>query len=255
MLDKYPKIRPSMSNELAKIYVSYYRDNRAGNTLATSVAKKMESWLHRKVAKDVSLNDTCKATLEIGGGTLNQLQYEPELGPYDIIEPFKELYEGSKLLSRIRNVYSDISDIPDNQHYDRITSIATFEHICNLPDVIAKAGLLLKEQGSLRVSIPSEGTFLWALGWKLTTGPEFRIKYGLDYGELMRYEHVNTAREIEWLLSYFFKSIRYSVLGLTKNISFYQYFECMQPDLERCCTYLNQIESLKGDRNTCITNH
>ncbi|GAH28860.1 unnamed protein product, partial [marine sediment metagenome] len=31
-------------------------------------------------------------------------------------------------------------------------------------EVIAKAGLLLMPDGMLRVSIPSEGTLLWALG-------------------------------------------------------------------------------------------
>ena len=240
-----------MSDELAAIYVSYYKENRGGNTLATSIAQKMDSWLHRQVAKDVSSERTHKETLEVGGGTLNQLQYEPEVGPYDIVEPFKELYEGSGLLGRVRNAYSDIGEIPENQRYDRITSIATFEHICNLPEVIAKTGMLLKEQGSLRVSIPSEGTFLWALGWKLTTGPEFRIKYGLDYGALMRFEHVNTAQKIEDLLCYFFKGIKSSVFGLTKGISFYQYFECTHPDLERCRAYLQRVDSLK-DKNTYV---
>ena len=63
--------------------------------------------------------------------------------------------------------------------------------------VIALCGLLLKPQGQLRVAIPSEGTILWKLGWKMTTGVEFKWKYGLDYGTLMRYEHVNNAQEIE----------------------------------------------------------
>ena len=114
--------------------------------------------------------------------------------------------------------------VPDNQRYDRITSIASFEHICNLPEVIAKSGLLLKPGGVLRTSIPSEGTCLWSLSWKLTTGIEFRIKYGLDYGILIKHEHVNSAREIEELLCYFFKNTKCIVFGLSKKLSFYQFY-------------------------------
>src|SRR5262249_55975161 len=151
-------------------------------TAASSLSQRMESWLHKQVAKDVLDSRGEKVTLEIGAGMLNQLRYEPVVGHYDIVEPFRELYEGSADLKRIRNIYNDIAEVPGNYRYDRITSVATFEHICNLPEVIAYCGLLLADNGKLRVSIPSEGTLLWTLGWKLTTGLEFRIKYGLDYG-------------------------------------------------------------------------
>lgn len=68
-------------------------------------------------------------------------------------------------------------------------------------------------------SIPSEGTFLWKLGWKMTTGLEFKINYNLDYGKLMKYEHVNTAEEIEQILEYFFSEVSCKVFGLSKEIS------------------------------------
>jgi len=197
----------------------------------------MESWLHKQVAKDMLVTHTRKVTLEIGAGTLNQLPYEPEVGPYDIVEPFRELYEGSPDLNRIRNIYTDISEIPENNWYDRITSVATFEHICDLPEVIAHCGLLLANNGRLRVSIPSEGTLLWTLGWKLTTGLEFRLKYGLDYGVLMKHEHVNTAAEIEKLLRCFFKEVECSVFGLTPSFSFYQFYSCGDPVIERCSQF------------------
>jgi hypothetical protein len=201
----------------------------------------MESWLHTQVAKDISRTTQPKSTLEIGAGNLNQLKYEPNGCQYDIIEPFDELYKGSTLLGRIRDTYSDINQVPQSNRYDRITSIATFEHICNLPEVIARSALLLANGASLRVSIPSEGTFLWALGWHLTTGLEFKLRYGLDYGRLMAYEHVNTAAEIECILRHFFSSIRGNVFGLSKAVSLYQFFECRDPDLHKCNMYLNNL--------------
>ena len=229
-----------MPKDIQDIYISSYKLNREGKTVASSLSQKLESWLHKQVAKDVVEQEAEKMTLEIGAGTLNQLHYEPEAGPYDIVEPFKELYEGSPFLKRIRNVYSDIKEVPVRYKYDRITSIAAFEHICNLPEVIAKCGLLLKQHGMLRVSIPNEGSLLWELGWRLSTGLEFRLKYGLDYGWIMRHEHVNKANEVEGHLEYFFKNVKCRVLGISKSLSLYRFYCCRYPTIERCSKFLGK---------------
>ena len=235
MLENFPKVRPALPKEIQDIYSTHYRSNREGQTTASSLAQRMESWLHRQVASDVTnLNDANKVTLELGAGTLNQLKYEPLVQAYDIVEPFTGLYKDSPVLGRVRNIYSDISEIPNRSYYDRITSVATLEHVCNLPEVIARSGLLLAENGVLRASVPSEGTWLWTLGWKLTTGLEFKLKHGLDYGQLMKHEHVNTADEIEEVLEYFFKDIRCKVFGLSKSVSIYRYYECRFPKNDRC---------------------
>jgi len=234
MFDQFPKTRPELPEEIAKIYTIHYRENRQGKTRASFWAQRMESWLHKKVANDIVKDHGKKTTLEIGAGTLNQMKYEPQVGPYDIVEPFKELYSGSPFLKRVRTIYSDIAEVPQLNKYDRIISAATFEHICNLPAVVARCGLLLEPNGQLRVSIPSEGTFLWKLGWRLTTGLEFRLRYGFDYGLIIKHEHVNVAAEIEDLLRYFFSDIKYSFLGLAKSFSLYQFYECKNPKMERC---------------------
>ena len=98
--------------------------------------------------------------------------------------------------------------------------------------------MLLKKDGVLRASIPSEGTFLWALGWKLTTGLEFRLKHGLDYSLLLKYEHVNNAAEIEEVLEYFFADVRCRVFGISRGLSIYQFFACARPKLGRCREHL-----------------
>ena len=202
MFNNFPKIRPPLPEAFKVIYKEQYKSNRNGEGKASSLAQKMEAWLHKKVAADVSQHHQLK-TLEIGAGTLNQLLYE-ESTHYDIVEPFHELYTDSPVLDKVKNVYHDIDEVNLDQQYDRITSIATFEHITALPKVVAKACILLADNGTLRTSIPNEGTFLWKLGWQATTGLEFKLKYGLDYGILMKHEHVNTAREIEEVLHYFF---------------------------------------------------
>ena len=124
--------------------------------------------------------------------------------------------------------------------YDRIVSIATLEHLLALPRVIAVAAVPLKPRGSMRVAIPSEGSFAWRLGWSLTTGLEFRLKYGLDYGVLMRHEHVNTWREIRAALAYFFSDVKTSAFGISPALSFYQFYECRNPSLAKCEAFLSE---------------
>lgn len=237
MFENFPKTRSVLPPEFQAIYADQYKENRDGGSKASGLAQKLESWMHRKVGADVASGHE-RSTLEIGAGTLNQLPYEHKSNPYDIIEPFHSLFESSPYRGRIRNVYDDISEIPAETRYDRIISIAAFEHICNLPEVIARSGLLLAEGGNLRCGIPSEGTIMWKLGYTFSTGLEFKRKYGLDYEVLMRHEHVNTAREIEEVLKYFFADVTGSVFGLAKAVSFYQFYACRQPNLDRCSSYL-----------------
>lgn len=239
MFHNFPKNRPPLPKEIEDIYSSHYMSNRGGKTIAASLSQKMESWLHKQVANDVlKQQNSIKNTLELGAGTLNQLQYEPTSKAYDIVEPFANLYQKSPFLDKIRNIYADISEIPNNIYYDRITSVATLEHVCNLPEVIARSGLLLSKKGVLHASIPSEGTWLWTLGWKLTTGLEFKLRYGLNYDLLMKHEHVNTAQEIEEVLKYFFSDVKCKVFGISKSISLYRYYECHNPKINRCHNFL-----------------
>lgn len=236
MLSKYPKTRSKLSEDYQKIYNEHYYNNREGQTSASFITNMMESWLHKKVAKDLS-NNNDKSTLEIGAGTLNQLNYE-NTKPYDIIEPFTALYKNSKYLHKVNNIYNDIDEIETSQKYDRITSIATFEHITDLPKVVAKTCQLLKSGGTLRVSIPNEGTFLWKLGWKITSGLEFRLKYKLKYETLLKHEHVNNANEIEDVLKHFYSNIKCSCFGLSRGFAFYRFYECSEPRINAAEEYL-----------------
>ena len=238
VLGKFPKKREELPSEFRSIYESHYKKNRKGETGATSLSMKLERWLHVKVAEDVQdVANSDLETLEIGAGTLNQLQFEPFVQNYDIVEPFVELYRDSVTLKRVRETYLDINEIPQGIRYDRITSVAVFEHILNLPEIVAKTCILLKKGGAMRVAIPNEGTILWDLG-TMVTGYEFKRLYGLNYQILMKYEHVNTANEIETVLKYFFNSISSKVFGINRKLAFYRFFKCTGPDLGKAYQYL-----------------
>ena len=242
LFSEFPKKRTPLPPEYAAIYLQHYRNSREGNSQILGLAKWAESWMHRKVAEDVSQAPP-KSTLEIGAGTLNQVPYEPHSNPYDIVEPFQELYRSSPHRPRIRNIYADISEVPPGTTYQRVTSIAALEHVCDLPQLVARSALLLESGGVFRAGIPSEGTILWRLGWRTTTALDFRARYNLDYEVLMKYEHVNTASEIESVLRFYFADVRSSVFGLAKSLSFYQFYACSAPRLDRC----HKIIARNGD--------
>jgi hypothetical protein len=227
IIDSFPRKRSVLSSKYQKVYVSHYKSNRNGDTSASLLAQRMEAWMHKKVAADLIGDDIRIQTLEIGAGTLNQLKYEP-ITTYDIIEPFKELFINSTEINKVNHVYNDIRNVK-NKKYDRITSIAVFEHITDLTFVVAKTCLLLANNGTLKVAIPNEGTILWKMGWMFTTGLEFRLKYNLKYSTLLYHEHVNNATDIEMVLKYFYSDIKCSVFGLNKKFGFYRYYECKNP--------------------------
>ena len=76
MFDQFPKSRPPLPADIEAIYSAHYKSNREGETTASSLAQRMESWLHKQVSKDVSGVDAPGLrTLELCAGTLNQLQH------------------------------------------------------------------------------------------------------------------------------------------------------------------------------------
>lgn len=232
LLARFPKTRPTLPPKLAAIYTRQYLENRSGETPAASLSQRLERWLHLQVAADVKGAQTPPATLELGAGTLNQLAYEPAGGAYDVIEPFKALFADSPLLGGVRDAYDDIREISLDHRYGRVTSVASLEHICDLPFVLARAARLMTSEGMLRAAIPSEGGFLWALGWMATTGLEFRLRHGLDYGLLMAHEHVNSAREVETLVRALFEDVQIKSFGVGRQLSLYRFLCARRPRLD-----------------------
>jgi hypothetical protein len=231
VLARFPKERPALTPEIEAIYLAQYRENRSGRTPAASAAQRLERWMHRQVAADLA-GGAPKSTLELGAGMLNQLPYEPAGAPYDIVEPFRELYADAPDRGRLREVFADIAEAPAGRRYQRITSIAALEHMCDLPLVLARAARLLEAGGCLRVAYPAEGGFLWTVGWMFTTGLEFRLRHGLDYGIMMRHEHVNRAAEIEALVRALFGEVRIKSFGLGRQLSLYRFLEARRPRLD-----------------------
>lgn len=205
-----------------------------GGAGVEGLAQRAEAWVHRQVARHRD-----RPVLELGAGTLNHMRYERGVGPYDIVEPFVDLYRDRPGLAGIRTRYSTLADIPVDCRYRRIISIAVPEHMTDLPAELARACLLLEPGGLFQAAIPSEGGFLWGLAWRCTTGLAYRLRTGLDYGVLMRHEHVNRAPEIISLVRHFFADVRLRRFpSPLHNMIVYAYIEARRPRLDVCHQFL-----------------
>ncbi len=245
ILRSFPRQRPTLPGVYASLYEDEYRRNRKGLTFLSRLVAGLESWMHRKVSSASKSGDRL---LEIGGGTLNHVSYELDC-IYDVVEPFEALYRDSASLNRINRMYSSLKDIPADSRYDRILSIAVLEHVDDLPFCFAKMGVLLGKNGMGQHAIPSEGAFLWGLGWRCTTAISYYLRNGLPYGPLMRWEHINSAKEIELLARYFYSDIHVRRFPASLfHFSFYSYLELRNPRLERCMSLL-QSRSVNGQNN------
>jgi SAM-dependent methyltransferase len=234
ILARYPKVRPPLPSDYARVYEREYKLNRDGGSFITHISSGLESWMHRRVA-----TGRAGDVLELGAGTLNQLSYEPANSGYDVVEPFEALYRGSADLARVRAVYADLSEVPAGQRYSRVTSVAVLEHLDDLPAIVARSGSLLRSGGVFQAGIPSEGGLLWTLAWKTTTGVAYWLRNRLDYGVLMRHEHLNTAAEIEAVVRYFFAGVRVARFPFPlRQLSFYSYLEAREPRLARIAEFL-----------------
>jgi hypothetical protein len=207
VLRSYPRRRPSLTPRHIARYREEYVQNRSGANPLAALVLWLESWMHRKVASTAHPNSR---TLELGAGTLNHLPYEPLVTTYDVVEPFEDLFRRSPLLPRIRNAFGDISAVPPDRRYDRVISIATLEHLTDLPWIVALSALHLDYDGTFAATVPSEGKLLWAIAWRSTTAVAYRLRTGAAYEPLVRYEHVNTVDDVATVLGIFFDTIAVS---------------------------------------------
>ncbi len=228
LLRSYPRSRPALPEPHRRIYEEEYRLNREGEKAIEGLAKRLEAWMHRRVA-----TGPAGPVLEVGAGTLNHLRFESEHEEYDVVEPFAALYENSPRRRLVRRIYDHLSEVPSEPGYARIISVAVLEHLQNLPGDIARCCQLLAPGGVFQAGIPSEGGFLWRLGWRSTTGVAYWMRNHLDYGALMRHEHLNSAPEIIAVARLLFEDVKVARFPCPlHHLSLYAYIEARRPRLD-----------------------
>ncbi len=216
----------SLPPRYQKIYKEFYLDYSNANNFFRKLSLLIERWYHLQAYAD---HPIAYSILEIGAGNLNHVKFEKSFKFYDVVEPKEFLLNSAedKYKSLIRNRYKDISEIPKNISYDKIIAIAVIEHIEDLNFLLNTVSKHLNSDGSFLIEIPAEGEFLWWLGWRLTTGIGFWLKYKLDYGIILRYEHINNVEKIfEEINKYFLIEKVKSFPFKFKNGRLYIHIKC-----------------------------
>src|SRR5215471_6670408 len=116
ILSSFPKVRPELTEPYRKIYIEHLRRNREGLSPASALSQKMESWMHRRVARDNAVRKARSTTLEIGAGNLNHVPYEPDSEIYDVVEDLIELPEKSPHWHSIRHAYRNVDEIQNEKY-------------------------------------------------------------------------------------------------------------------------------------------
>jgi SAM-dependent methyltransferase len=94
-------------------------------------------------------------------------------------------------------IEGDICCLPfASSSLDGIFALAVLEHLYYLEHAIDEIHRVLKPDGKLVVSIPTEGGYFWNIGRKLTTDRYFSRKYGINHAHVARITHCNTAKKV-----------------------------------------------------------
>jgi len=151
-------------------------------------------------------------TLEIGAGLGEHINYE--LLSTDQEKNYYALELRENMAEQIRRDFPRINTlVGDCQselgfkagYFDRILAIHVLEHLPNLPRFIEEAYRLInKENGSLIVVIPTEGSPAYTLARKLSAERLYKKHFGGDYSWFYKREHINLAPEIIEELEKFF---------------------------------------------------
>ena len=70
----------------------------------------------------------------------------------------------------VKKIFSSLEEISEDQKYEKIVTVATLEHLVDLPKEIKICKKLLKKKGKLEVAIPCEGKLHLNLGGCLRLG-------------------------------------------------------------------------------------
>jgi SAM-dependent methyltransferase len=91
--------------------------------------------------------------------------------------------------------------------FERVINVYNLEHLVHLDFALEEARRVMRDDGELLVSVPTEGGAAWAFGRRLTTARHFRGD-GLDYLRANAIDHCNCVWQIEKALSRHFRSVK-----------------------------------------------
>ena len=192
----WPKTRSELTPEQVAVMDDWY-NNFLGDVLPGKFGW-IDRFNHTYAARSARVGGR---TLEIGPGNGSHISFEKieNLDEYVALELRESLsHQISGSHANLRVVVGDCQkhlDFADDT-FERVLAIHVLEHLDNLPAALDEIERVLKPSGVLSVVIPCEGGFGYAVGRRATVQRTFERRYKLPYEWMIRYDHVNSAREV-----------------------------------------------------------
>jgi len=148
-------------------------------------------------------------TLEIGAGIGGHLKYEDlSRQDYHCME-FREEF-CAELRKKIDPTKVFCGDIEERQPwndstFDRIIAVHVLEHLRNLPKALNEIDRLMSKDGVLDIVIPCEDGIAHTFARKISAQRLFESTFGMSFQPIHLNEHVNTYREVRYLLEQHFE--------------------------------------------------
>lgn len=189
-------------------YLLFYNDNQKGGI------GKAVNHLGFKIIDGIVLTE--KIVLELGPGSIDHLDYNKTIADEyiiaDINQDFLYISEqrlteyGQKNVTKIE-IMDDSLPLSDNS-VDVVITFNQLEHIYKLEEYILEIKRVLKTDGILVGSVPTEGSFAWGLGRFLTSRRYVRKNLDINYDKIICWEHPNFVNKIKMLLDANFTVIK-----------------------------------------------
>jgi SAM-dependent methyltransferase len=91
--------------------------------------------------------------------------------------------------------------------FDRVINVYNLEHLIHLDFALEEAWRVLKDEGELLVSVPTEGGLAWTCGRRMTTARQF-AREGFDYIRSNAIDHCNCVWQVEKAIRRHFRIAR-----------------------------------------------
>lgn len=198
-INKWPKTYPMMTAEQVRIkdeWMKFWHEvlpNKYGIIERFNHGYPVRTY-------QLSQNEERYRTLEIGAGLGEHIYYE-DLNGQDYCAMELRDNMAKVIKEKFQNVKVYVGDcqerLPfDNDSIDRIIAIHVLEHLPNLPNALQEIHRILNNNGVFQVVIPCEGGIAYSIARKISAERIFKKHFNMDYGWLIKTEHINVPSEI-----------------------------------------------------------
>jgi ubiquinone/menaquinone biosynthesis C-methylase UbiE len=220
---KWPKVFPPLTPEQRVIsddFMKHWHD------VLPAKYGIVDEFNHNYVVKHAPAN--FRRTLEIGAGSGEHMNYEKlsdeQTRNYVAVDIRENMVaELRKKFPAIQSVVGDCQKHMgfEDGYFDRVLAIHVLEHLPNLPEAVKEMYRLCdKDDGSVSIVIPCEGSLAYSLARRISAQRVFERRYKQPYRWFIEREHINLPEEIFEELSKYFIMVSSTYFPIPVNLKF-----------------------------------